>query len=298
MSSDSKALGCAAFAVLSWSTVATSFKFTLRYFSNYEMLLVACFTAIVVFGASIVFQKKSGAVTRVTRRQLGVFAVMGLLNPTAYYLVLFKAYDLLPAQIAQPLNYAWPIVLLVLLAVFAHKPIPKAKYFGMLVSLGGVALISSGGGSVDGSGLSVAGIMLALLSAVLWATYWLANDKMSNGTDPVVALFYNFLFGTAYLCIGLLVVPAHFDSWQGIAGSVYVGLFEIGLPFLAFGAALRLTSNPALINQLCYISPFLSLFIISLMLGERIAPTTYVGLMLIVSGLVYNQFVAREGISA
>ena len=34
---------------------------------------------------------------------------MGLFNPFLYYLVLFKAYDLLEAQEAGTLNYIWPI---------------------------------------------------------------------------------------------------------------------------------------------------------------------------------------------
>lgn len=59
--------------------------------------------------------------------------------------------------------------------------------------------------------------------------------------------------------------------------------------YVCFGAAMRTTSNPALINQLCYLSPFLSLFFISTILGEPILVTTYVGLLLIVGGLVYNK---------
>lgn len=94
----------------------------------------------------------------------------GLLNPVAYYLVLFKAYDLLPAQVAQPINYAWPIVLLILLALFAGQPIPKKKYIGMFVSLAGVALISIGTGFNGEMSVSTEGFLLAALSAVLWAT--------------------------------------------------------------------------------------------------------------------------------
>ena len=45
------------------------------------------------------------------------------------------------------INYAWPIVLLILLALFAGQPIPKKKYIGMFISLGGVVLISVGTGS-------------------------------------------------------------------------------------------------------------------------------------------------------
>ncbi len=41
-----------------------------------------------------------------------------------------------------------------------------------------------------------------------------------------------------------------------------------------------------------YLAPFLSLFFISMILGEPIMPTTYLGLALIVGGLVYNQYFA------
>lgn len=70
----------------------------------------------------------------------------------------------------------------------------------------------------------------------------------------------------------------------------------MGVPFICFGLAIRETDNPALINQMCYLSPFLSLFFISVVLGEPIMPTTIVGLVLIVGGLVYNEYFAgRRG---
>ncbi len=68
----------------------------------------------------------------------------------------------------------------------------------------------------------------------------------------------------------------------------------MGITFLTFRMALRMTNNPALINQMCYLSPFLSLFLIALVLGETIAPATYVGLALIVAGLVYNQYFVKS----
>ena len=57
-------------------------------------------------------QRKWRLLGNLTGKQWLYYAGLGLLNPVAYYLVLFKAYDLLPAQVAQPINYAWPIVLL------------------------------------------------------------------------------------------------------------------------------------------------------------------------------------------
>ena len=53
-----------------------------------------------------------------------------------------------------------------------------------------------------------------------------------------------------------------------------------------------MTDNPALINQMCYLAPFLSLFFISMILGEPIMPTTYTGLALIIAGIAYNEYFA------
>lgn len=288
MKTESKAIVCGALAVCCWSTVATAFKLALRHFNNYEMLLVASATAAVLFFVVCLIIGKLPQLARLSLRQWLSCILLGAINPVAYYLALFKAYSLLPAQVAQPINYAWPIALLVLLSVFGGKPISKSKYLGMFMSLCGVAVISFGTGLVGAHSLSGIGIALALFSAVLWAVYWLLNNKLGTNIDPVIALLIGFVFGTAVLGAGCLFTPVHLGNAAGLAASVYVGLFEIGVPFILFGMALRLTSNPALINQMCYLSPFLSLVVIWLVLRESILPTTYVGLLLIVGGIAFN----------
>lgn len=295
MKADNKAMALACGAVLSWSTVATAFKMALRYLSHFEMLLVASLTSLLIFAVVVTVRHQWPSVVRLDRRQWWYFAGLGLLNPVAYYLVLFKAYDLLPAQVAQPINYAWPIVLLVLLAVFAGQPIPRRKYIGMAVSLGGVALISLGTGDAAGLSVSAEGLLLAALSAVLWASYWMLDNRRKTGVDGSVALFLSFLFGSAYLVAGAAVVGADLHTLPGVLSGMYVGAFEMGIPFICFGMAMRLTSNPALVNQLCYLSPFLSLFFIAVVLGEPVVLTTYVGLALIVLGIAFNQYFCIKG---
>lgn len=294
MKDEQKSIVYACLAVLSWSTVATAFKIALSYLSHFEMLWVACLTSWVIFAILLTFQRKWTLVFQLSGKQWGYFAAMGLLNPVAYYLVLFTAYELLPAQVAQPINYAWPIVLLVLLAVFAGQPIPPKKYIGMFVSLAGVALISFGSGSAGDMHVSVEGLLLAALSALLWATYWMINNKNKNQVDGSVALFVTFLFGSIYLSVGALVTGVEIHSVPGILSGMYVGGFEMGIPFIFFGLAMRKTTNPALVNQLCYLSPFLSLFFISVVLGEKIVLPTYIGLCLIVLGIVFNQYFVKE----
>lgn len=292
MNENNKATIYGIVAVLSWSTVATMFKMALRYYSHYEMLLVASFTSLIIFAVAMTISKKWSALKQLTKNDWVKFALVGLLNPVAYYLVLFKAYALLPAQITQPINYSWPIVLLVLLAIFMRQPIPKAKYIGMVFSLLGVICISLGSGDSSASSLPISGLLLALLSAFLWATYWIVNNKMKN-MDTIVALFLSFLFGSVYLSIGTLFTEVDLSSAKGLLSSIYVGAFEMGIPFIFFALAIRKTSNPALVNQLCYLSPFISLFLIHIFLGEHIYVTTYIGLFLIVFGIVFNEYFTK-----
>ena len=157
----------------------------------------------------------------------------------------------------------------------------------MAISVGGVVCISLGGGGLDGT-VSVGGVLMALLSAVLWASYWMLNNRLSDKADTTVSLFLGFLVGSVVLLIAGVFAGIQIDSTAGLLSGIYIGCFEMGIPFLTFSMALRLTKNPALVNQMCYLSPFLSLFLIAMVLGEKIAPATYVGLALIVAGLVYN----------
>lgn len=305
MSSPQKSTSLAAVAVLSWSTVATSFKIAQRELTVYEMVLIAALTALAVFTVWLTARGKWSSLASLSPRTWLSFALLGLVNPVVYYLVLFRAYALLPAQIAQPINYIWPILLLILLAIFTGAPIQPRKYIGMAVSLGGLTLISYGGNAINGD-ISVLGIVWALLSALLWGVYWMLNDRMKNKADEDVSLFIGFLFGSAYLIAGvtLLAPEGTNELWgiptlqslsfntSGILSGMYIGLFEMGIPFLCFGMAIRMTENPALINQMCYLAPFLSLFFISMILDEPIMPTTYTGLALIIAGIAYNEYFA------
>lgn len=305
MKENNKSILLAIVAVLSWSTVATAFKKSLENLSPYGMLLIASITSLSIFIVAITVQRKWGQISSLSKRTWGYFALLGLLNPVAYYLVLFKSYDLLPAQVAQPVNYFWPILLLILLAIFTKQAIPVKKYIGMFISLGGLILISAGGQQSDSMEIPAFGLVLGLMSALLWASYWMVNNKNKNKADATTACFMSFLFGSIYLALGapligieglLAKATTDFtpDPVNGILSGMYVGAFEMGIPFICFGLAMRKTNNPALINQLCYLSPFLSLFFVSTILGETIVPSTYIGLTLIVLGIVFNEYFVKK----
>lgn len=294
MKKNTRSILLALAAVLSWSTVATAFKVALSYLTHFEMLLIASLTSVLIFAIVLTFQSKWELVRNLNKKQWKELAILGFLNPAAYYLILFKAYDMLPAQVAQPVNYAWPIVLLVLLAVFAKQPIPSKKYIGMVISMSGVVMISLGTGQLSGMSVPLTGVLLAAFSAFFWAGYWMVNNKHKHSVDAIVSLFGSFLCGSLYLIACIPLFGLSIPNLNGLLAGMYVGGFEMAIPFICFGIAMRITSNPALINQLCYLSPFLSLFFIAMVLHEPIVITTYIGLTLIVAGIVFNEYFVKK----
>ena len=97
--------------VLLWSTVATAFKLSLRELSPMQMLAIACSASVVVMALILLLQRRWHLVFELSRQQYLQSIGMGLINPCLYYFVLFGAFDRLPAQEAQPLNYTWALVL-------------------------------------------------------------------------------------------------------------------------------------------------------------------------------------------
>jgi len=296
MKENNKALLFTVIAVASWSTVASAFKIGLRHYGYFELILVSAVTAMLIFAGVITVQKKWPLLRRLTLKETGSYAFTGLLNPAIYYLILFKSYDLLPAQIAQPINYFWPILLALLLAVIEKKPVPLFKFIGMTISFGGVVLISVGTEGIAGVELSKPGVLLAFFSAFLWASFWIVNRRNKN-VDGILGLFLSFMFGSVYLSLATLFVPVSLGSLQGFLSAVYVGLFEMAVSFIFFRLALQKTTNPALTNQLCYLSPFISLFLIHAVLGETIYFTTYMGLFLIVFGILLNEYLSKRRVA-
>lgn len=279
-------------AVLLWSTVATAFKLALAEYSPLQLLFIAVITSILALGAILGFQGKLRHVVRQWQERPLFYLQTGLLNPFLYYLVLFKAYDLLPAQQALSLNYTWAILLPLLAVPLLGQKLRKTDLIAALVAYGGVFVIATGG-SLAGFSLSEpTGIVMALTSTLLWCLYWIVNTKDKG--DPVVSLLLSFLIGLPFVTVAMLMtqgLPTF--SGKGLAAAVYVGLFEMGVTFVLWLMALKSSERTASISTLVFLSPVLSIGFIALVLGEDIRLSTFIGLGLILSALALQQWLPR-----
>jgi drug/metabolite transporter (DMT)-like permease len=285
---DRRALAFALGAVLFWSTVATAFKIALRYLDVFQLLLVASSTSAALLLCVVVVRRQLALMLRYLRESPGYFLAVALMNPCIYYLILLTAYDLLPAQQAQVINYTWAITLSLLALLLLGQRMHLREVLATCVGYAGVVVIATRGDLVALRVESASGVALALVSTLVWASYWIISAR--NHRDKVVSMCLNFLLAVPMcllLCIGFSNLNIH--SWPGLGAAVYVGLFEMGITFVLWSMALQHTTRIARISNLIFLAPFLSLFLIQSVLKEPIHPSTLVGLLLIVPAAMFHQ---------
>jgi drug/metabolite transporter (DMT)-like permease len=273
-------------AILFWATVPTVFKICLKELDVITMLAIAATTSTIVLFIVLIVSGKIVLIKETTGKELLSSAILGLINPFLYYIILLKAYQLLPAQIAQPLNMIWPIILVFLSIPILGQKIKTRSFIALFISFIGVYIISSQGNLFRPGHSDVKGVLLATGSSIFWAFYFIMNVR--DKRDEAIKLFLNFLFGTFYLIIALAITgdwhPAEL-SFKGLTTAVYVGVFEMGITFLFWLKALQMAESTDKISNLVYIAPFLSLIFVHFFLHEPVYYTTPIGLVLIISGI-------------
>jgi drug/metabolite transporter (DMT)-like permease len=275
-------------AVFLWSTVATAFKVSLTFLTPTELVLYASLASLFVLFVAILYQKKFFLIKEHIKKNSLLTLTLGALNPFLYYLVLFKAYDLLPAQEAQAINYTWALMLAFLSVPFLKQQLRFVDIIAGIICYFGVLVIATQGEPFSLNFSNIQGVLLALLSTVLWAMYWIFNTK--SKADPVIGLFCNFLFAMPLIVLYFVFTQEFtIPSFNGILAAIYVGFFEMGITFMLWLKALQSTQNTSKIANLIFISPFLSLVFIFFILNEPIYMSTLMGLMFIITGLVIQQ---------
>lgn len=281
MNQDRQAILYGIGAVALWSTVATAFKVALAWMSPLELMWLAALISWALMGALVI---KRGEMPAALRAGWKTAAWAGLMNPVAYYLVLFAAYDRLPGQEAMALNYTWALVMAFLAVPLLGQRLTRMDIVAGLVAYAGVWVIATRGEIFNVSFADPFGVVLALASTLLWALYWLLNAR--DPRPSLVGQWQNFSVGLPVLTLLLLLGPGwQWHGWPAFGAGVYVGLFEMGIAFILWQMAVQKVSRTAKVSNLIFLSPPVSLLLLFLVVGEPILPSTLMGLTLILLGL-------------
>lgn len=288
MKAQQRAYLYAGIAIFCWSTVATAFKLGLKEIGVVPFLFFATLTSFLILLFINLFRGNLLRLRTLHPGELGFAALIGSMNPFIYYLVLFRAYEILPAQVAQPLNMIWPIILVFLSVVLLGQKIRTISFVALFISFTGVYLISSQGDPWSFRFRDPLGVALAVGSSLIWSFYWILNVR--KGGDETFQLGLSFFFASLYISLLMAIMDGFRElSPIGIGFAVYAGAFEMAIPFLLWIKAMKLSSSNDRISNLVYIAPFISLIFIHFLVGEKIFVTSLTGLSLIVSGIILEK---------
>ncbi len=293
ISRQQKAYLFACIAIFFWSTIAAAFKLSLEYLRPVQLVFYATLVSVMALFLILLFQGKLKLIRRFSAQDFLRFSLLGILNPCLYYIILLHAYDLLPAQEAMAINYSWVVMMVILSIPILKQKIRLKEFLSIILSYIGVVLIATKGDILALEFESIKGVSYALITTVIWALFWLFNTK--HNSDTVVSLFLIFLFSLPFIAIVVYLDSGFImPSVNGLIGATYIGLFEMGITFVLWQSALRLSSSVARVSSLVFITPFLALLIVQLVLREVVLTSTVFGVVLIISGLLLQKYFTKQ----
>jgi len=293
LNNQSKAYLFAGIAIFFWSTVASAFKLSLEHLEPIQLVLYSTLFSICVLFILVLYQGKLNLIKSFSRDDLKKCALLGFLNPCLYYIILFKAYDVLPAQEAMVINFSWPVMLVILSIPILKQTIDVKSFLSIIVCYLGVVVIATNGDIFSMQFVNSFGVFLMLISTVIWSLFWLFNTKNSN--DSLVSLFLIFLFSFPLILVFVLFTNSFvIPSFKGLIGSIYIGFFEMGISLVLWQSALKISTTVSRVASLVFITPFMSLVVLYFVLGEKILVSTFFGLILICTGLILQKYFTNK----
>ena len=186
---------------------------------------------------------------------------VGVAGLFGYHFVYFTALNNAPAVDASLIAYLWPLFIVLGSALMPGEKLKWHHIAGALLGLSGAALIVTKGGSVNFDPHYAFGYTMALLCALIWATYSLLSRRLSNVPTDAVTGFCAVTGMLALLChlsFETTVWPQGPGQWLAV---LLLGLFPVGAAFFAWDYGVK-RGNIQTLGAASYASPLLSTIVL------------------------------------
>ena len=279
-----KSLLYAIVTILVWSTMAPVVKILLTAVPALEALAVSSAIAVVVLLIYNVLSGKLKKMRDYSLRQYLTMAGLGFLGLFLYSALYYRGLAELTSQEACIVNYLWPIMIVVFSILILKEPFTPMKGIAMLFSFAGIVILSLGG-SAAGDGNRLLGILCCLGAAVVYGLFSVLNKKLNY--DQTIAMMIFWLVTAA----GSAVLGLATEAWIPVEGSQWLGLIWMGLAsyavaYVFWALALSGAKNTAVIANLAFLTPFLSVIWSAVFLKEPLQINAIIALVLIVGGIL------------
>jgi drug/metabolite transporter (DMT)-like permease len=267
--------------ILIWGSFAAVSKLALRNLDSFQLQFYIFLIAALVYLSTIIFLKKLNLFKKLTLKSFG-WLVICAITVFFYYFCYWLSLELIPASEAMLLNYVFPIMI-VIFAIPIHKEkLTIRKVITIILGFIGVLIIATKGDILNFRLSNILGDSLALLAGCFWGLFTNLGKKVKEDVNIRYFIYFAVMF---LLSIPILfifskpILPPLSSLW----GILSLGTLNFSLCFFLWFKALELGRTIG-VASLSYLTPFVSLTYISLLLKERIVFAQILGLLLIMGG--------------
>ena len=237
--------------------------------------------------------KKHRFARGVPRRTIALLVLAGGLMGFNW-IVLFEAYEYTSVATATLCYYMEPTILILLSPLLFREKLTARKLVCVLLSLGGMVLVSGVTEGGIGRG-DLRGVALGLLAAVLYAAVVILNKLLP--LDDAYEKTIVQLSSAAVVLIPYLLLTEQ-PMTEPVTGAAVGMLVIVGVVHTGLAYALYFTGMAGLEAQsiavLSYIDPVSALILSALILGEGLTPAGLVGAVLIIGASLLCELRPRK----
>lgn len=230
---------------------------------------------------------------RLTLRDVGTLAALGLLGVTMMSSLYHLAITYLPANIAALVFSCNPVFVVLFAPLVLPEKITPRKLAAVVVCLVGIGVLAFD----RTDSISLIGLMLMLTAIIIFAVYTVFFKKMTPryGALPVTA-FAGLIGGLCILPIALgfegFPLPAYgIADWMGIA---YLALFGTALAYFLFIYGIGHV-EASVGSMAFFLKPFLAALFAWIVLGEALTAPELTGGGIILAGMVVALMPVKNG---
>ncbi len=261
------------------------------------------FTTLRITGSTVVFALAALCIRRSALRpptgsSLLLVLALGLVGVTALQLTYNIAIVRLPLGIALLLEYLAPVLVIVWVRFVRREPVHQRMWLAVALALGGLALVGQVWSGLAFDGL---GVVMALLAAVSFATYFLLGEHNVGTDDPLRVILWAFVFATVAMNIvqPIWTLPrlasstsmlGRLDDWSVNPWVMVAAVVVLGTVLPFFLAMLALNHLPAtVVTVVAMLEPVIANILGWGWFGESLTAVQVLGVVIVLAGIVLAQ---------
>lgn len=202
------------------------------------------------------------------------------------WILLFESYSYTTIAVATLCYYMAPIFVILASPIVLGAKISGQKYLSVFIAFVGMIFVS---GVLSGAETGIAGVLLALGAAALYATVTLLNKGLRSISAYDSTIVQLFVAGLTVLPYTIFAEGQRISALMGtdIAVLLTVCLLNTAVAYLCYFSSVK--DLPAeTVAIFSYLDPIVAV-ICSLLLREKMTPSVVIGAALIIGALVLSE---------